>query len=204
MKRFMALCILLLWTGSAYAADTGKQPVNDNGCLSCEQATFAGGCFWCMQADFSERDGVVSVTSGYTGGHTAKPTYEEVSGGTTGHAESILVVYDPAKISYQKLLEIYWDNIDPTDQGGQFADRGTQYRTAIFYMNDEQHKLAEASKKAIEAKLKQPVYTEIVPVGDFYPAEEYHQDYYKKNPVRYNAYKYGSGRETRLQELWGK
>jgi len=155
-----------------------------------------------MQADFTGRDGVVKVTSGYTGGTTNNPTYEQVSGGATGHAESIEVMYDPTKITYEKLLEIHWDNIDPTDKGGQFADRGTQYRTAIFYLNDTQHNAAEASKKAIGAKLKQPVYTEITAAGTFYPAEEYHQDYYKKNPVHYNAYKYGSGRVERLKELW--
>jgi methionine-S-sulfoxide reductase len=140
--------------------------------------------------------------SGYTGGTKQNPTYEEVSSGTTGHAESIEVVYDPTKITYEKLLEIYWDNIDPTDQGGQFADRGTQYRTAIFYMNDEQRAQAETSKKAIEAKLKKPIYTEITAATAFYPAEEYHQDYYKKNPAHYNAYKFGSGRVSRLKELW--
>jgi len=191
MKRFIGFFLSLLCAGSACAADTQNQ-----------KAIFAGGCFWCMQADFASRDGVISVTSGYTGGHVENPTYEQVSSGTTGHAEAIEVAYDPARISYEKLLEIYWDNIDPTDQGGQFADRGTQYRTAIFVMNDEQRKLAETSKKSIEAKLKQPIATEIVAATPFYPAEEYHQDYYKKNPLNYNAYKYGSGRVSRLKELW--
>ena len=194
VARFTAmLCCWLAIISPAVAAPVAS-----------EHAIFAGGCFWCMQADFAQRNGVISVTSGYTGGSKENPTYEEVSSGTTGHAESIEVVYNPAVITYEKLLEIYWDNIDPTDKDGQFADRGTQYRTAIFYGNDKQKETAERSKKAIEEKLKQPVYTQIVAASAFYPAEEYHQDYYKKNPVHYNTYKYGSGRVSRLQELWGK
>jgi len=171
---------------------------------STQSAIFAGGCFWCMQAEFEGTEGVVSVTSGYTGGSVANPTYEQVSSGTTGHAEAIEVVYDPAKVTYEKLLQIYWGNVDPTDKGGQFADRGTQYRTGIFYRDETQHALADASKKTIEAKLKQPVYTEITKAGPFYPAETYHQHYSQKNPIHYNAYKYGSGRVSRLKELWDK
>lgn len=171
---------------------------------STQKAYFAGGCFWCMEAEFSGTPGVMSVVSGYMGGTVPNPTYQQVSSGTTGHAEAIEITYDPAKVNYQSLLDIYWSNIDPTDKGGQFADRGSQYRTEIFYRTDEEKTLAEASKKAVEAKLKQPVYTAITPAVPFYAAEEYHQDYYKKNAVHYNAYKYGSGRVVRLKELWNK
>ena len=168
-----------------------------------QQAIFAGGCFWCMQAEFSLIGGVNAVKSGYTGGTVKNPTYEQVASGKTGHAEAVLVDYNPAKVSYEKLLEIYWSNIDPTDSGGQFNDRGTQYRTAIFYSNEDQHKLADASKKEIEKKLGKSIATEIVAASPFYAAEEYHQDYAKKNPFRYNTYKLGSGRMTRLKEVWG-
>jgi peptide-methionine (S)-S-oxide reductase len=171
-----------------------------------ETATFAGGCFWCMEPPFDKLDGVISTTSGYTGGHTKNPTYKEVSHGGTGHAESVEIIYDPKKISYQELLDVYWHNIDPTSADGQFCDRGNQYRSEIFYHNDEQRRLAEASKKAlIESKrFTEPVVTAISPAGAFYPAEEYHQDYYQKNPVRYKFYRYGCGRDRRLEELWGK
>ena len=170
-----------------------------------EKATFAGGCFWCMVPPFEALKGVVSVTAGYTGGHKKNPTYEEVSSGTTGHAESVEVVYDPSKISYSKLLDVFWYNIDPTVKDRQFCDVGEQYRTAIFYQNDEQKKLAEDSKKAIEQSkaLSGPIYTQIVPASVFYKAEEYHQDYYKKNPVRYKFYRWNCGRDQRLQEIWG-
>ncbi len=171
-----------------------------------EKATFAGGCFWCMESPFDKLDGVVSVTVGYTGGHTAKPTYEEVSAGGTGHAESIEIVFDPAKIGYRQLLDVYWHNVDPTAKDRQFCDVGAQYRTAIFYHDAEQKALAEASKKALEEskRLPGPVFTEIVPAGTFWPAEEYHQHYYKKNPVRYKYYRYSCGRDRRLEELWGR
>ena len=192
MKLIISVLVVLL--GINFAAAAGAQD---------SRAIFAGGCFWCMQSEFSGTEGVVSVTSGYSGGMVKNPSYEQVSSGTTGHAESILVVYDPSKVSYEKLLKIYWGNIDPTDQGGQFVDRGNQYRTAIFYTSEEQRTLAEASKKTVETKLQKPIYTEITKAGEFYPAEEYHQDYAKKNPVHYNAYKYGSGRVSRLKELWG-
>jgi peptide-methionine (S)-S-oxide reductase len=170
-----------------------------------EKATFAGGCFWCMEHPFDELEGVVSVTSGYTGGHKKNPTYEEVSSGTTGHTESVQILYDPAKIAYAKLLDVFWHNIDPTVQDRQFCDAGTQYRSAIFYHNEEQKRLAEESKKALEksGRFKSPIYTEIVPASEFYPAEEYHQHYYKKNPIRYNFYRYNCGRDQRLNELWG-
>jgi peptide-methionine (S)-S-oxide reductase len=167
------------------------------------EATFAGGCFWCMEAPFDQLDGVVSTTSGYSGGHVADPTYEQVSSGRTGHAESMQVVYDPKKVSYEKLLDVYWHNVDPTDAGGQFCDRGSQYRTAIFVHSDEQRRLAEASKKEAAAKLGKPIVTEIVTAGPFYPAEDYHQDFYETNPVRYKIYRTGCGRDRRLHELWG-
>jgi peptide-methionine (S)-S-oxide reductase len=167
------------------------------------KATFAGGCFWCMEPPFDKLPGVVSTTSGYTGGRVKNPSYEEVSSGTTGHAESVQVTYDPAKVSYQKLLEVYWHNVDPTDGGGQFCDRGNQYRTAIFYADEEQHRLAEESKKEAEAKLGKRIVTQIVPASEFYPAEDYHQNYYQKNPVRYRFYRYNCGRDRRLKELWG-
>jgi peptide-methionine (S)-S-oxide reductase len=169
------------------------------------KATFAGGCFWCMEPPFDKLDGVISTTSGYTGGHKENPTYEEVSSGTTGHAEAIQIVYDPEKIGYGKLLEVFWRNVDPTDGGGQFCDRGNQYRTAIFYHDDEQKRLAQQSKKAlIESKGFREIATEITAASTFYPAEEYHQDYYTKNPVRYKFYRYSCGRDKRLKELWGE
>jgi len=168
-------------------------------------ATFAGGCFWCMEHPFDKLDGVVSTTVGYTGGYKENPTYQEVSTGGTGHAEAIQVVYDPNKIDYSRLLEVFWRNVDPFDAGGQFCDRGNQYRTAIFYHSEEQKMLAEKSKEQLEktGNPKQPVATEIVPAGTFFPAEDYHQDYYRKNPVRYKFYRYGCGRDKRLKDLWG-
>ncbi|TSK07088.1 MAG: peptide-methionine (S)-S-oxide reductase MsrA [Geobacter sp.] len=170
-----------------------------------QKATFAGGCFWCMEHPFDELPGVVSVTSGYTGGHTRNPTYEEVSAGGTGHAESVQVIYDPGKISYDKLLMRFWHNIDPTAKDSQFCDAGHQYRSAIFYHDEEQRRLALKSKQALEANkpFKGTIVTEIVPATEFYPAEEYHQHYYKKNPLRYSYYRLSCGRDHRLKELWG-
>ncbi|MGB7257284.1 MAG: peptide-methionine (S)-S-oxide reductase MsrA [Pseudolabrys sp.] len=166
-------------------------------------ATFAGGCFWCTEADFDKVKGVISTTSGYTGGHVANPTYEQVSAGGTGHAESVEVAYDPAKVSYEQLLTYYWHHVDPLVKNRQFCDVGTQYRTAIFVHNDEQRRLAEESKKKVEAELKKPVYTEIVAAGPFYKAEEYHQDFYLKNPVKYKFYRWNCGRDQRLEQIWG-
>jgi peptide-methionine (S)-S-oxide reductase len=170
-----------------------------------ETATFAGGCFWCMVAPFENTPGVVSVTSGYTGGHVANPTYEEVSSGQTGHAESVQVIYDPAKVSYTRLLDVFWHNIDPTTPARQFCDSGDQYRTAIFYHGDEQKKEALASRDALAASgvLKAPIVTQIVPAAAFYPAEEYHQDFYKKSELRYQIYRHACGRDQRLKELYG-
>ena len=168
-------------------------------------ATFAGGCFWCMEGPFEALDGVASVRAGYTGGTTENPTYEEVSSGASGHAESIQIVYDPSQVSYEKLLEVFWRQIDPTTPNQQFADHGTQYRTAIFYHTDEQQRLAETSKAALAKSMKfdKPIVTEIAPASRFYPAEDYHQDYYKKNPLRYNLYRVGSGRDAYLKRTWG-
>ena len=170
------------------------------------KATFAGGCFWCMEPPFEKLPGVISVTSGYTGGHKKDPTYEEVSSGVTGHAESVQVVFDPKKISYADLLKVYWHNVDPLTPFGQFCDHGSQYRTAIFTHDESQKKIAEQAKKELENshRFQHAIVTEIVPATTFYPAEEYHQDYYKKNPVRYKLYRYGCGRDARLKELWGK
>jgi peptide-methionine (S)-S-oxide reductase len=168
------------------------------------KATFAGGCFWCTEADFDKVDGVISTTSGYTGGHTANPTYEEVVRGGTGHAEAVEVVFDPAKVGYQQLIEVFWRNIDPLVKDRQFCDRGNQYRSAVFYHDDEQRRLAEATKSAVEKRFKQPVYTEIVAAGTFTKAEDYHQDYYLKNPIRYRFYRLNCGRDARLEELWGR
>jgi methionine-S-sulfoxide reductase len=170
------------------------------------KATFAGGCFWCMQPPYEKLPGVLSVKTGYTGGHTKNPTYEEVSSGTTGHAESVEITYDPAKITYDQLLDTFWHNIDPTTEDAQFADHGTQYRTAIFYHDAEQKKLAEASKERLakSGKFKDPIVTEIAAASEFYPAEEYHQKYYIKCPLPYKAYKYGSGRESYIEKTWGK
>jgi peptide-methionine (S)-S-oxide reductase len=169
-------------------------------------ATFAGGCFWCMEPPFDKLDGVISTTAGYTGGQKKNPTYEEVSSGTTGHAESVQIVFDPAKISYAQLLDVFWHNVDPTTPNRQFCDVGLQYRTAIFYHNEEQKRLAEASKRSLEqsGRLGKPIVTEIVPAGEFYQAEDYHQDYYQKNPIRYKFYRYQCGRDQVLEKLWGK
>jgi peptide-methionine (S)-S-oxide reductase len=169
------------------------------------RATFAAGCFWCAEAAFEPIPGVVSVTSGYAGGTEQNPTYALVSSGRTGHAESVQVLYDPAKVTYEQLLDIFWHNIDPVTADSQFCDHGHQYRSAVFYENDEQKAAAEASKKKIEAgrHFKDPIKTQIAPVIRFWPAEEYHQDFYKKNPVRYKAYRQGCQRDRRLQEVWG-
>ena len=169
------------------------------------KATFAGGCFWCMEPPYDKLDGVISTKSGYTGGQKKNPTYEEVSSGRTGHAEAVEVVYDPKKIGYEKLLEVFWRNVDPTVKDQQFCDVGSQYRTGIFYHDEEQKRLAEASKAALEKNkpFKGPIVTEITRATEFYPAEDYHQDYYLKNPVRYKFYRSGCGRDNRLKQLWG-
>jgi peptide-methionine (S)-S-oxide reductase len=166
-------------------------------------ATFAGGCFWCMEPAFDVVPGVVSTTSGYTGGHVENPSYKQVSAGDTGHAESVQVVYDPSQVTYAALLDVFWHNIDPTVKDRQFCDTGSQYRSAIFVATPEERKLALASRERVAARLGVSVQTEIVDAGPFYPAEEYHQDYYRKNPIRYALYRRGCGRDARLKEIWG-
>ncbi len=167
-------------------------------------AVFAGGCFWCTESDFEKVDGVIEAVSGYTGGHVANPTYKQVSAGGTGHLESVRVIYDPKKISYEELLEVFWRKVNPTDGGGQFVDRGDQYRSAIFYADEKEHRLAEASKKELAASgvFDKAIATKILPLGEFYPAEDYHQNYYKKNPIRYKWYRHGSGRDQFLEKTW--
>jgi peptide-methionine (S)-S-oxide reductase len=186
-----------MMAGSTGHAAESRQPA---------KAVFAGGCFWCMEEAFEGVGGVISVTSGYTGGRVANPTYEQVSAGLTGHAESVEVTFDPAKVSYNQLLKVFWRNIDPTTPDQQFCDHGSQYRSAIFYHDEEQKRLAEESKLAVERfkPFKAPIVTQIVPASAFYVAEEYHQDFYKKNPIRYKFYKHNCGRAQRLEELWGK
>ena len=169
------------------------------------QATFAGGCFWCTESDFEKIDGVVEVVSGYTGGDEKNPTYQQVSSGATGHFEAVQVYYDPLKISYTELLDVFWRHVNPTDAGGQFVDRGPQYRSAIFYHDDEQKAQAEKSKADMDKSgvFKKPLVTPIIPLNKFFPAEDYHQDYYKENPIRYKYYRHGSGRDQFLESIWG-
>jgi peptide-methionine (S)-S-oxide reductase len=194
-----------LFAFAALLAATALQAATVNVPPGHAVATFAGGCFWCMEPPYDRIPGVDATISGYTGGRTANPTYEQVSSGRTGHAEAVQVVYDPKKVTYEKLLDIFWHNVDPTVKDQQFCDHGNQYRTGIFYANEEQRKAAEASKAALEKSkpFKEPIVTQIVMAGPFYPAEDYHQDFYTKNPVRYNLYRTGCGRDARLKQLWG-
>ena len=207
MKRWLFFAILALIIGGCQKSDVVREgKSNMTGEVgNIRIATFAGGCFWCVEADFEKVPGVVKVVSGYTGGQKENPTYEEVSSGTTGHVEAVQVYYDPSRITYEELLEVFWRHIDPTDAGGQFVDRGDQYRSAIFYQDEEQKKLAEKSKEALSrsGKFTKPIVTEIVKFTRFYEAEGYHQDYYKKNPLRYSYYRYGSGRDPFLEKAWG-
>ena len=189
---------------SLFSKGFGKDEPKSQGKL--EKATFAGGCFWCLEPPFDKLKGVVSTTPGYIGGQTKNPTYAQVCEGTTGHAEAVEIVYDPAQISFKELLDVFWRNIDPTTLNRQFADVGTQYRTAIFYHNEEQKKAAQDSKEQLgkSGRYNQPIVTEIVPAGTFYPAEDYHQDYYKKNAFPYKQYRMGSGREGYIKKMWGE
>ena len=202
IRRFASLAVTLLALGgvavwslsvTAEAAAPAK-------------AYFAGGCFWCMEEAFEKVDGVTAVVSGYMGGTVADPTYEQVSAGQTGHAEAVEVSYDPAKVSYQKLLDAFWHNVDPVTPNAQFCDHGSQYRSAVFYGTDEEKRFTEESKAVIEQakRFPEPIVTQIVKASTFYPAEEYHQDFYKKNPIRYKYYKFSCGRAQRLEALWGK
>jgi peptide-methionine (S)-S-oxide reductase len=191
----------MLFLGAAVLGDASAQTPP----AATAKATFAGGCFWCMEPPFDKLDGVLSTTSGYTGGTKVNPTYQEVSAGTTGHAEAVQVEYDPKKVSYEKLLDVFWHNVDPTQKDGQFCDHGSQYRTGIFAHDADQKRLAEASKAALDKSkpFKGAIVTDIVPATTFYPAEDYHQDYYIKNPLRYKFYRTGCGRDARLKEVWG-
>jgi peptide-methionine (S)-S-oxide reductase len=190
MRGIVAAIICLAAVGPAGAQELGR-------------ATFAGGCFWCMEPPFDKLDGVISTTSGYTAGRTENPTYEQVSAGTTGHTEAVEVVYDPHRVTYAQLLEVFWRNIDPLTADRQFCDVGSQYRAGIYTHDETQRRLAEESKRAVAQRLKKPVVTEIAAASKFWPAEEYHQDYYMKNPVRYNLYRAGCGRDKRLEAIWG-
>ena len=196
-------CLLLVLGAMLLSVVSAPGPTRGEPAL--KEATFAGGCFWCMEGPFDKLEGVISTTSGYTGGGKKNPTYEEVSAGRTGHAESVRVVYDPARVSYERLLDVFWHNIDPLARERQFCDAGNQYRSAVFYHDEAQRLAAAASKSTLEAsgRLKGPIATQIVPAGEFWPAEEYHQDYYKKNPIRYKYYRGGCGRDARLKEIWG-
>jgi peptide-methionine (S)-S-oxide reductase len=198
MSRLLTAIALILAALCAAAAPPAVPPGH-------AVATFAGGCFWCMEPPYDKLPGVTATISGYMGGRNANPTYPEVSSGNTGHAEVVQVVYDPKKVSYEKLLEVFWHNVDPTVKDRQFCDSGNQYRTAIFFHDEAQRKAAEASKAALEKSkpFKDALVTPIEMAGAFYPAEEYHQDYYKKNPVRYQIYRSGCGRDARLKQLWG-
>ena len=196
----LTVAVLLIGAGTIQST---SQAASDS---TFNKAYFAGGCFWCMEEAFEKVEGVRSATSGYMGGTVSNPTYEEVSAGRTGHAESVEVVYDPVKVSYQKLLDAFWKNIDPITPNAQFCDHGSQYRSAIFFQTDEEKRASDTSKQAIEQskRFKEPIVTQIVMASQFYLAEEYHQDFYKKNPIRYKLYKYNCGRAQRLEEVWGK
>jgi len=193
-KQAFAIVVLILWTSPLYMpAQSGLKT-----------ALFAGGCFWCIEAPFDNIDGVISTTSGYTGGDEKNPTYEQVSSGGTGHAEAIRIVYDPGKVDYGKLLQVFWHNIDPVAVNRQFCDKGKQYRSAIFYHDEQQRLLAETSRAELEATrfFKKKIATQIEPAGEFWPAEEYHQDYYRKKPLLYKFYRFSCGRDKRLEEIW--
>ena len=208
MKSIVVVIVILaaIFLGGHPAQSTDakmEKPMN-NKPQKTQAAVFAGGCFWCTESDFEKVEGVVEVISGYTGGRTVNPTYEQVSAGGTGHVEAVKVVYDPDKVTYAQLLQVFWRHVDPTDAGGQFVDRGSQYRSVIFYSTDQERSLAETSKQSLAAsgRFGKPIATEILPLGEFYPAEEYHQDYYKKNPLRYRYYRHGSGRDQFLEKVW--
>jgi peptide-methionine (S)-S-oxide reductase len=192
LKRIIVLAIaVLLLSTPAYAGTT-------------KTAVFAGGCFWSMQKDMDQLDGIVKTTVGYTGGHVENPTYAQVSTGTTGHREAVQVEYDSAKISYEQVLNYYWHHIDPLDPVGQFCDKGDEYRAAVFYNSDDEKTLAKETKAKAETQLEQKIFTDVLPAGAFYPAEEYHQDYYKKNFLSYQSYRLGCRRDVRVRELWNR
>jgi len=207
--KLHSILMLALTLALSGAGPAGAQPAASKkegpATQATAKATFAGGCFWCMEEAFDKVPGVIATTSGYMGGQTKNPTYEQVSTGRSGRAEVVQVEYDPAKVTYEKLLDAFWRNIDPTQKDAQFCDHGTQYRSAVFYHNDEQRRAVEASRTALAGNkpFKGEIVTQVAKADVFYPAEGYHQDYYQKNPVRYQFYKSGCGREARLKELWG-
>jgi peptide-methionine (S)-S-oxide reductase len=204
--KALALIILIQFTivtTPALAAENAKHSSN-NAPAHTQRAIFAGGCFWCMEPPFDQLEGVISTTSGYIGGHKDNPTYEEVSDGSTGHTEAVEIIYDSSKITYPELLDVFWVNIDPLNEKGQFCDYGSQYRSEIFYLDDEQQRQASLSLDKIKQRFDKPVATKVTAATRFYPAEDYHQNYYQVNPVRYNYYRWACGRDARLEELWGK
>lgn len=208
--RLVAIAIIVLLASlwgyqQVVSMDKSIDNEMENKVRNSASAVFAGGCFWCTESDFEKVGGVIAVRSGYTGGESANPTYRDVSSGSTGHVEAVEVVYDHTRVTYEALLEVFWRHVNPTDAGGQFVDRGQQYRSAIFYANDREKQLAEASKKSLAAsgRFEKPLVTDILPLKKFYPAEDYHQDYYKKNPIRYKWYRSGSGRDQFLKKVWG-
>ncbi len=208
MKRWSLLGLIALAAGALFfgsqatvSADRATPP---SAAAGTKTAVFAGGCFWCMEKPFDVLEGVSATVSGYTGGSVANPSYEQVSAGRTGHTEAVSITYNPSKVSYQQLLDIFWRNVDPLDGGGQFCDRGSQYRSAIFVADDAERRAAEASKSALEQRLGKPIATQIVAAAKFYAAEDYHQNYYQKNPLRYRYYRGGCGRDNRLEAVWGE
>ena len=204
--KFVIAAVISVIAVTGYAVAQAVPPAAKVKPAVTASAIFAGGCFWCMEGPFDALHGVISTTSGYTGGAKKDPSYQEVSGGRTGHAEAVQIVYDPAKVSYEKLLDVFWHNIDPTAKDRQFCDVGTQYRSGIFYADEMQKKAADAAKAALDKNkpFKAAIVTEITAATAFYAAEDYHQDYYLKNPVRYRFYRQGCGRDARLKELWGE
>jgi peptide-methionine (S)-S-oxide reductase len=196
----LVISVALLWSPPGLADQPSSQTESAS---DIQLATFAGGCFWCMEPPFDKLDGVISTTSGYTGGRTKNPKYEQVKTGRTGHIESMQVKFDSSKVSYEQLLWLFWHNVDPTQANGQFCDKGNQYRTLIFYHDDDQKQLAEATRRKVRKELGKPIKTEIVRASTFYPAEQYHQDYYKKNPTKYKFYRFTCGRDARLNAVWG-
>ena len=206
MPRKLVRAVFAMTLLLSTVLSTGISSISSAADNDLQVATFAGGCFWCVESDFDNVPGVVRTVSGYTGGVSMDPTYKQVSAGGTGHREAVQIFYDPKQVSYAMLLEIFWRSVDPTDDGGQFCDRGESYKTAIFSTSPEQQRLAEDSKRELQlsAVLNQPIVTSIEVAGPFYEAEDYHQNYYQKNPLRYNFYRYRCGRDTRIEELWGK
>ncbi|MEM9816275.1 MAG: peptide-methionine (S)-S-oxide reductase MsrA [Cyanobacteria bacterium P01_D01_bin.6] len=216
MKRRWIGLILCVWSlALSFAApacaveQTAVEPASTEGAIALKDTTtaiFAGGCFWCMEKPFDELPGVLDTTSGYTGGTVENPTYMQVSNGGTGHVEAVQVTYEPSQVSYDELLDVFWRNVDPVDNRGQFCDKGSQYRSAIFHQNEQQATAAEASKQLLQdaGKFKQKIATVILPASEFYPAEDYHQNYYKTHSVRYKVYRYACGRDQRLTEIWGE